>query len=322
MLKPVLITGATGCVGRAVAAACRDAQIRVRGLARKASPPIAMDEFVTGSVEDPDVVRAAAQGVAAIVHLASWVHRIPRSVDDHDVLRRSIVGGTRVVAEAARAEGARLLLASTVAVYGAHEGEADESTAPVPETPYARAKLEAERVAREIPRCTVMRFALVFGPHDRGNFVALVRAVDRGWALQVGAGENRKSVVFVENLADRIVRLLRCADDHPALGQIWNAADDPAPSQAAILRAVARNLGRRAPARVPRVVATAAARAGDIMAAAFGRRPRLEERVDKLARATVFPGRALDDCLGYRPQVSFDEGVRRTVAWYRLTVGS
>ncbi len=282
-----LVTGATGCVGRAVVATARAAGHEVTGLARRhveLGVPLVM-----ASVEDAAAVARAAAGHEVVVHLASWVHRVPEGPREEAELRRSILDGTRHVAEAARDAGARLVVASTVAV-----GQA---------TPYGRAKLEAEELARAAcPGALILRIALVYGPHDRGNMAVLARAIARRRALIVGPGTNRKSMVFVDNLADRIV-----LGAEGGIEGTFVAADGPA-TQAEIMNGLARALGRRPPPRVPLAPAR-------LLARLAGRR--WAERIDKLASDSIHDGAPLDARLGYRPRVSFEEGLRREVAWLR-----
>jgi UDP-glucose 4-epimerase len=239
---------------------------------------------------------------------------------DRQEVRRSVVDGTRHAAEAARAAGARFVLASTVAVYGDAPGHQviDESRPPSPTTPYGEAKLESEQVTRSIdPRAIILRLALVYGPRDRGNFLKLVRAVDRRRAFIVGEGNNRKSVIFVHNLAQRLVR---CVD--PTVNDIagvWNAADSPAPTQRELVQHIAAALGRRTPVAVPEALATRATAWLDRGASLLHRRTSFNDQVRKLAASTEFSGAALDKRLGARPLVDLADGIRQTVRWYRTS---
>jgi nucleoside-diphosphate-sugar epimerase len=315
----MLITGATGCVGQALARLARDGGWRVRGVARR--PPtsaLALDEFVTAPIEDLRSIAEAARGCHAVVHLASWVHRVPRTASEQLELRRSIVDGTENVASAAKSAGARLVFLSSVAVYGTSgDIAATERTPPSPETPYARAKLEAERVARDlVPESTIIRSTLVYGPHDRGNFAALIRAVDQSRAFIVGSGGNQKSLVYTDNLGDRILRAL---DLEPAsVAGVWIAADEPSPTQRELVQAIARALDRPAPPGLPAALVGLGAWVVDGVAPlVLGRETAYRDKARKLAQVTGFSGAALDRLLGYRPRVELSEGVRRAVQWYR-----
>jgi nucleoside-diphosphate-sugar epimerase len=312
----LLVTGATGAVGRSLCAAARAAGWQVRGLARHRPADWAdrsADSFVAGDIADRAAVERAAAGCQAIVHLASWVHRPATSAHDRQTLHAQIVDGTRHVAAAARAPNAQLVIASTVAVYGSPgPGLCDEHHPPAPETPYASAKLEAEAIARGLlPEAVVLRLALVYGPHDRGNFLRLVRAIDGRRAATVGEGNNRKSLVYVDNVADRV---LRCLDRPAPLAGTWNVADGPAPTQRQLMEAIARALDRRPPLRVPEPAVRLVAGGLDLLTR---RHFHLRDRVRKLSQPTEFAGGALDRQLDYQPRVSLDEGLRRTIEWYR-----
>ncbi|MSP15042.1 MAG: NAD-dependent epimerase/dehydratase family protein [Myxococcales bacterium] len=315
----LFVTGATGCVGRAVIARALAAGWRVRGLARHALPsgdPLLVGlDLRVGSVTDEHAVRESAAGARAIVHLAAWVHAEPRDSAEHDELHRTIVDGTAHVARAAAAEGARLVNASTVAVYGSWlPSPCDEATPPAAESPYARAKLAAEAAAALVPGATSLRIALVHGPHDRGNLLRLLRAIDRGLAFVVGDGTNRKSLVYVEHLAARVLRLIE-AD---RAGGIFIAADAPAPTQHELVVALSRALGRRPPPRLPRAPLEWAGAAVDLARRAVrAQGGSWRQRVKKLAAPTEFRGDRLDALLGYQPELTLDESLQRTVAWWK-----
>jgi nucleoside-diphosphate-sugar epimerase len=304
----LLVTGATGCVGRALVTAAALRGWQVRGLARGAAGPFP-GELVQGSITEREAVRRAVDGCDAVVHLASWVHRVPRDEAELGRLRASIVGGSEHVAAAAREAGAKLIHASTVAVHGSGPLRGvDESTPCRPQSAYARAKLDSERIVLDRdPRAVILRLALIYGPHDRGNMRALIRGVDRGLAFVVGTGANPKSIAYVDNVADRILRALELD-----LTGVWIVADRPAPTQGELLDAIARALGRRRPLRVPGPVLEAAAGLVDRLCGTAYR-----ERVSKLAVATEFLGDALDAALDYRPRVSLEQGMRQAVRWYR-----
>lgn len=303
MSPPILVTGITGCVGRAVMRSARRTGLEVRGLARNgpAGTWPADVEVFRADVRDRGALERAAEGCNGIVHLAGWVHRHPRNDQDLAELRSSIVHGTETVAAVAAAMRIPFVMTSSIAVFGRASG----SREPRPHTAYGRAKLEAETRARETcPHAVILRPAVVYGPHDRGNVSALIRAVDRRFGFVVGDGANRKAIVHADNLADRILAALQRAD----LAGIWVAADDPAPTQAELFREIARLLGRRPPPAVPRWPVTAAARVVDLVA-----KTRFRDRVQRLSESTEFPGTDLDRALGYSPRVPWPEGLRSAI---------
>jgi nucleoside-diphosphate-sugar epimerase len=300
----LLVTGATGCVGRAVVDVALRRGWQVVGLARSApDAPLPSDvQLVRGDVRDRASVEDASAGCDVVIHTAGWVHRVPRSDSEIAELRSSIVNGTEVVAHAAQRGGARLVVTSTVAAIGALH------------TPYGRAKLEAEEAAkRACSRTAIVRPAVVYGPHDRGNVVRLIAAIAQRRAAIVGDGSNRKSMVASANLADRLV----LAAEHRTLAGEWVAADEPAPTQRELQAAIAAELGRRTPPRIPMAPLRWAARGLDLLGRVSGGQGGVwSDRVEKLASDTVFPGAPLDEALGYTPRVPFERAIAEAVRWW------
>src|SRR5690606_37394785 len=122
------------------------------------------------------------------------------------------VTGTSVVVQAAVAEGVqRLVLLSTIAVYGKGRRQViDETWTPTPDTLYGETKLAAEQIALAArrpdgsPLATVLRAAAVYGPRIKGNYRTLIEAIDRRRFVPIGPGTSRRTLVFDEDLAAAI----------------------------------------------------------------------------------------------------------------------
>ena len=170
-----LVTGATGLVGNNVVRQLVAVGHRVRVLARATSDPRALAglsvELAAGDVRDADAVIRACQGVDAVLHAAGHVHIGWREVDAHQAIN---VEGTRNVAAAARAAGARMVHVSTVNALGLGElqAPADEETAlpGILPVPYVTTKRAAEQaVLDEVSRglcAAIVNPATMFGPWD------------------------------------------------------------------------------------------------------------------------------------------------------------
>src|SRR6185437_9629551 len=114
-----------------------------------------------------------------------------------------------------------------------------------PQDDYGRAKAEAEAALRSIPglSLTVLRPPLVYGPGVKANFLALLRALAAGWPLPLAAIENRRSLVYAENLADAA----RCCLESPvSSGKTFLVSDGGAVSTPELCRSLAAALGQRA----------------------------------------------------------------------------
>nr|WP_041450739.1 NAD-dependent epimerase/dehydratase family protein [Anaeromyxobacter dehalogenans] len=246
----LLVTGASGFVGRAVLRNAAERGWCVRAAVRSPSsprPPHA-HEHVVADLGSADWT-TAVHGVDAIIHLAARVHVMrDRSGDPLSEFRRVNVLGTERLAQAAAAAGVhRFVLVSTVKVHGEERDEAyRESDAPAPGEPYGHSKLEAERAVDAVATATglgvvVVRPPLVYGPGVRANFRAMLKAVDRGIPLPLANVRNRRSMIYVENLADA---LLACAADARAAGRTYLVSDGEDLSTPEMLRTLAGALGR------------------------------------------------------------------------------
>lgn len=228
----VLVTGATGFVGRAVIDRLSADGHEVVAAARRDPPPgpeARVRWRVVGPVDGGTDWRDALQGVDAVIHLVARTHRPGGRADARAAYRSVNVAGTRRLAEQARAAGVgRVVFVSSVKAQAERaERPLGEDDAPNPEDVYGMTKLEAEReladaLAGGPTAYTIVRPPLVYGPGARANLRALARAVLAGWPLPFAAIDNRRSLIGVDNLAD----LLVTATAHPAAAnRVYLAAD-------------------------------------------------------------------------------------------------
>jgi UDP-glucose 4-epimerase len=184
-----------------------------------------------------------------------------------------------------------------------------ETIQPVPEDAYGASKLAAEQGLAELSRGTgmetvVLRPPLVYGPGVRANFLRLLKLVDRGIPLPLGAVRNRRSLVYLGNLVDAIET---CIVSPAGAGQTFFVSDGEDVSTPELIRRLASALGR--PARLL-PVPTWLLRIGTNLA---GMRPEFARLADSLVLDTA----KIRTVLGWKPPFTLDQGLRETVAWYR-----
>ena len=222
----VLITGASGFIGSRLLDELLLAGREVRVL-DKFSGRHRPEATLVGDIRQAEVANAACEGVETIYHLAAE-HRddvTPISLY-RDV---NVEGAKNLVSAAKRAGVRRIVFTSTVAVYGLQNPTAREDAEPDPFNEYGRSKLEAERVLLDWARedsarsLSIVRLCVVFGEGNRGNVHNLLTQIHSGRFLMIGAGENRKSMAYVGNIA-RFLAGLR--DSKPGI-TILNYADKP-----------------------------------------------------------------------------------------------
>jgi nucleoside-diphosphate-sugar epimerase len=253
----VAVTGATGFIGRAF---CRRALRDGRALRRFAHRSAhASDGCIALDLADArvDELARSLDGVEIVVHLAGRAHVMHEATRDFEsAYRDANERGTRVLAQAALAAGVRrFIFASTVKV----NGEATmpnrplrPDAAPAPQDAYARSKLAGEAALAQVAGGTpmhaiVLRLPLVYGPGARGNFRRLVDAVRAGRWLPLGAIDNRRSLIGIDNLLDAFDAAIDAPD---VLNGIHFVADADSVSTPDLVRAIARAL-ETAPRLVP-----------------------------------------------------------------------
>jgi nucleoside-diphosphate-sugar epimerase len=310
----VLVTGATGFVARAVMPALAARGHEVRAAARR---PVAGADTVIVPDVGPDTDWAAAlRGCDAVVHLAARVHvlRDP-SADPLAEFRRVNRDGTRRLAEeAVRAGIRRIVHVSTAKVLGESSPPGrpfGDDAAAAPEDPYSVSKWEAERALDDVCRASgaaavSLRPPLVYGPGVGANFLRLLRAVDARRPLPLGAVANRRSLVYVGNLASAAAACVEAASLPCAACLVTDREDLSTPE---LIRRIGRALGVR-PRLVP--VPPAWLRLGGRL---LGRGAELDRLLGDFALAPT----ALAALVGWSPPFDVDRGLAETAAWYRAT---
>ena len=251
----VLVTGATGAVGPCVVHALNQEGFRIRTFSADAPAPGMLPEkveVVIGDVTDMGAIQAAMQGVDAVVHMAALLHIVNPTEAMYEKYERVNVGGTRAVVEAAISAGVkRIVLFSTIAIYGASNGKVLSEMSPVhPDTIYARTKLAAERIfmsAKDTdgqPLGVVLRLGAVYGSRIKGNYEQLVHALARHRFVPIGNGLNRRTLVYDEDVGQAAV----LAVTHPAAaGRIFNVTDGCFHTLKEIIKSICAALGRETP---------------------------------------------------------------------------
>ncbi len=311
----VSVTGATGFLGPHIVEAFRRQGWHVRAIVRpggaRPAPPGAEVR------EAPLVARplaAALAGSDAVVHAAGLTRG-----RDALTLDRVNVEGTQAVVEAANECGARLVHVSSQAAIGTGTigRPAREDDVPRPVTAYGRSKLAGEAVVgdRATVPWVIVRPAAVYGPGDR-QFLPLAKLARRGLFPKVGPPSFALTIVYVEDVA-RAIALV--AEHGAADGQSLFIGHPVPETPESVLRAMAVQIGR---AYRPRRVATgwlrALARFGDV-GWRLGYEPMLDsDRLSELtAEGFVCAIDRARDAAGFVATVPFEEGIARTVRWYR-----
>lgn len=308
----VLVSGASGFVGGAVCRRLAASGHTVVAAVRRddAFLPLEAEARRVGELGPDTDWRAALRGCDSVVHLAARAHVMwDRSADPRALFRQVNCAGALRLAEQAVAAGVgRFVFVSSIKVNGEatppdRPFRADDEPAPM--DAYGLSKAEAEAglaglSARTGLSLAVVRPPLVHGPGVKGNLAALMKVLARGWPLPLGAIENRRSLVGVDNLADALAFLVA----HSAQGRFL-VRDGEDVSTPELVRRLARGLGRRAMLLpVPPGLLWLAGRLSGKSVA-----------VERLVGSLVVDDTPLR-ALGWRPGKSLDEGLAAMAAAY------
>lgn len=310
----LVVTGASGFVGRALCASAVARGFVVRGIKRSICDlPCGIENFVVGNMDDRTDWRGALEGSKVVIHLAARVHVMADTAENSlDEFRRINVRGTFNLARQAAATGIRrFVFISSIKVNGeasklGHPFSANDTPAPL--DAYGISKMEAEQGLREIAAETgmevvIIRPPLVYGPGVKANFQAMMRWLARGVPLPLGAIKNRRSMVALDNLVDLI---LTCIDHPAAANHTFLVSDGEDLSTTQLLQRLGRALGK--PARLipaPAMLLKAGA--------ALVGKPAIAQRLCGSLQVDISKTRQL---LGWVPPLSVDEGLKRAAEGY------
>src|SRR5450830_213857 len=311
----LLITGASGFVGKALTTTlASDSQYTLRAGVRRESGqfPDSVEVVTVADLTSDTDWTSALTGVNTVVHAAARVHVMDDTSDDPlaEFRRVNVIGTLRLAQQAVEADVRRFVFISSIKVNG--EGTlpgrpytADDT--PQPADPYGISKYEAEQGLLELARksgleVVIIRPVLVYGPGVKANFLSMMRWLDKGIPLPLGAiKNNRRSMVTLSNLVD----LITVCIDHPAAAnQVFLVSDGEDLSTTALLQRTAKALQKTARlVPVPAVFLTTAA-------ALLGKK-NVAQRLCGSLQVDIAKTREL---LQWRPPVSIDAALKKTAA--------
>jgi UDP-glucose 4-epimerase len=266
------------------------------------------------------------QGVEAVVHLAALLHIVNPAAELRNQYERINVGGTATVVEAAiRANVKRVVLFSTIAVYGDSGGQVlDEETQPKPNTFYEQTKLDAEHIVLNAkdslgqPIGTVLRLAAVYGSRIKGNYRQLLKALAKGCFIPLGNGRNRRTLVYDKDVARAAV----LAVGHPsAAGKVFNVSDGKFHCMNDIIASMCKALDTNTPRFSLPVgpVRLAAGMVEDVARIIRRKAPIQRATIDKYTEDMAVDSRRIQKDLKFVPKFDLVNGWTETVREMRLS---
>lgn len=311
----VLVTGATGFIGKAIVRACLQADFNVVPVGNSRGQEPDWPNYVRADLTRPGALLSALDGVHCVIHSAGLAHQFDKSQAHASFRRINADTVEHVALSAAKARVEHFVLISSVAVYGSGENPNEESPCD-PRGAYALSKLEGEKRATEIctrekMRLTIVRLATAYGEGDPGNVRRLMQTIDSGRFVFIGTGANRKSLIHVDDVARACALIV---DSCGSGVEIYNLTSG-AHTMRQIVETIADALGQRAPRMsVPsRFILSPLSAAAKCV-------PRLQPFktvLEKWLADDIFDGSKFARDFKFQPVVNLREGLKREADWFR-----
>jgi len=319
----MLLTGATGFIGRHLLDLLTSQGVRCRVLVRSC------DEFITAKVPQEDVYKGAIEDsirnpvvysdVNTIVHCAARVHTMNESSSSLlqtyrqtnrdltlDLARRSLNAGIRT-----------FIFVSTVKVMGDFERTEKiltEDDEPKPTDPYGISKYEAEKGLTELfsnqdkSRCIILRLPMVYGPGNKGNMLSLLKAASKKIPLPLKAVQGKRSMVYVGNVCDAIMKVSSTYQSNQSATETFFITDGSDYSSNDLYKEIFSAMhGSNGTFWVPQALLRLPAR--------FNEKARLI--ISRLLDDYRFSSEKLQKKYEWQPRFSFEHGIKETVEWYK-----
>lgn len=304
-----LVTGANGFVGQAVCKTLAQRSFPFTAVSRSNQGTNSYANL--GDINGLTDWSPVLVDVDVVIHLAAYAH-VPASSQSAKLIQEvNVNGAVNLARQAASAGVKRLVFVSSIKVNGEYT-EAQpftENSPPCPMDVYGKSKLEAEHALWDISRETgieivIVRPPLVYGSGVKANFLNLVRLIEKGLWLPLGAIKNRRSLIYVENLADA---LILCATHPRAAGETFLVSDGPAVSTPELMSTIAKALGKPCrmfplPVSIMRLLARLTGKSSQL---------------NKLVQSLEIDNSKIRNLLGWSPPFSMQQGLQETARWFR-----
>ena len=310
--QSILVTGASGFVGSALVALLSQGPRPVTRVLRSAAACPQPGDAIVGDIGAETRWNGLLKDVECIVHLAARTHVLGEHGTNPLAAYREInVKGTIRLAQHAAAAGVRrLVFLSSVKVNGEETSDKpfSEENTPQPLDAYGISKAEAEDALRSIGAATgleivILRPPLVYGPGVKGNFLRLLRLIERRVPLPLASINNRRSLLGVGNLVDAIIASM---DGPVAAGRTYLVSDGEDTSTPELISKLARALGVQ-PNLLPCPVGLLS-----LGAAILGK----SAEAMRLTGSLQVNSSRIRQELGWNPRYSLNQGLNSTAQWY------
>jgi nucleoside-diphosphate-sugar epimerase len=321
----LLLTGATGFVGKALIADLLSKAFEVKALVRQSSValPLAVEQVVIGDFtnltlsDSSGFLREVFNVVEVVVHVAARVHVMNDDASDPLTEFRKVNRDATLVAARLAAESGvkRFVFLSSIGVNGNNSQKPfTENDSPEPHDLYAISKYEAEQGLLTLAQETgmevvIIRPPLVYGSNAPGNFGSLVKWMGRPIPLPFGAIHNQRSLVALDNLVSFISLCVDREKSPKAVNQVFLISDGEDVSTTQLLRKVGQVLNHQAPSGIKTWLVPVPVSSMTFFAKLLGK----EAVANRLFGSLQVDSSKARDLLGWEPVVTMDEQLNKMV---------
>jgi nucleoside-diphosphate-sugar epimerase len=301
----VVLTGASGFIGRVLAKNLQTDDCDVLSCSRSFRKTVGASLTTSPELAPESDWRLLLEGADVVVHLAglSQVESGRPDAKTEQAYFRVNAEGTRTLAKQASEVGVRhfIFMSSSHAVAAQSNTKLSTESVPQPSSVYGRSKLAGERAVREALagtgcKWTILRPPLVYGPENKGNFGLLLKLVRTGLPLPLASVRNKRSFLFVENLADAVKG---CLENSKAFGKVFYPSDGRDISTPEVIKMIGDAAGIEARLfTLPQSLLRAAARMPGLGA------------VRKLTSSLFVDSQPMSEDLGWSPRFATEEGLK------------
>lgn len=319
-MKKVLVTGASGFIGRRLCSYLQLQGVSVRGLGRQAVQGLT-DHFALDLASEscpPEL----CEGIDTVFHLAGKAHSLAENRQDSDEYLQINTEGTRKLLEAAKLAGVKrfIFFSSVKAVGDSGLQPMDETATTSADSPYGQSKYAAEQLVLHggyVPHPVVIRPCMVYGQTVKGNLPRMIEAVWRGLFPPLPELYNRRSMVHVD---DVVAAALLAAEKTEAAGQIYIVSDGQGYSTRQLYDFIRAALGK-SPANwaIPLIVINILAKIGDAIGRLRGRRFLFDsDTLRKLTGSAWYSSAKITRELGFSSKQTLKESLPDIVRYLNL----
>ena len=308
----IAITGSNGFIGNYLSKYLINSGYKIRRIQRKKGKNV----FLINDLENNNDWRKILSGVDVVIHCASKVHSFKSSkknISEYESI--NVLATKRIAKEAAKLNVKKLIFLSTVKVYG-------EKTLPKipfnnktefnPEDEYSKSKCRAENVLREVSKkyglkIIIIRIPLVYGPLVGANFLNLIKLVNLKIPLPFGNIQNKRSIIFIGNLADFICK---CIVSKKVINKSFVISDSDPVSTKDLVKLIAKGLNKKIiifklPFKILRL---------------FGLLTKTTEKINRLIESLEVDSSETFNYINWVPPYSTEEGINLTTDWFKKKV--